>query len=446
MKLKNILFISLFSLLLFPSFSSASVWGSYFTEYLPWELFYTYSNVSSRSIPTYIDDSLNIHSTVNDSDYWIIWISDSYPEYFSELFWSKDNPWFFNVLYFNTINWRAYSALSNWFFICNYSLGSPDMVSVDRCSMSNSLSSSDFVSIANSSSLSRFIYRSSFYQYYWWPRLCFVFSSDESLAYCVAIPSTPYYQSSSFSSVDLVVQSVSNASSFVDSVNMDYVWNSPVKIKSSSSVYNLWMCPTILEIIRSYSLTENVCYSWFPLSSQFWDSSTFVAWQWLTVFDVYNLYSWWMSLQGWYDTYYEYYKNINSNVSIFSWNSKSLLWIFFARQTFWNWKGSYEILNYCNLIFSDLDYNATTCVASTGSIQLPDVHFSREDTINWIIWYRDTVLSSSWDSFSWDIFDAYEYSFNFWKSFTVVDWLPWILPWYVVVGFFAILLLYLVRR
>lgn len=230
----------------------------------------------------------------------------------------------------------------------------------------------------------------------------------------------------------------------------EFATTSPFTSKEppSNTVVNPWMCMTIWSIKKAYQLTDDVCYAWFNSSDMFWDSSTFVAGTWLTIFDVYDMYSGWMKLQGWYDTFYEYYKDINHNIDVFSWNSKALMGTFFARQTFWNNKSSFNILNYCHLIFSNLDDNATNCVASTWSIALPDVEQTREEQINAIIWqlWSGRVLSESWDSFTWDILDAYEYSFNFWKSFSAVQDVEPILPWYIIIGFLGIVLLYYLRR
>lgn len=200
-------------------------------------------------------------------------------------------------------------------------------------------------------------------------------------------------------------------------------------------------CPTVWQIKAHYNLIPSLCYAWFDSADS---PDTFVWWYWLDIYQVYELYSWNMSYQAWYDTYFAYYKDFWSHLDLFSWN-KLLMWTFFARNTFGKDLWSYELLNYCKLIIEWYNDNLSCCVADCT---IDDVWFSdkdKENILENILWSRTDILTQSWFD-TGDLSSVYDRSYWLFSSRTVPWWYAWILPSYIVIWFLGIVLLYFLRR
>jgi len=229
-------------------------------------------------------------------------------------------------------------------------------------------------------------------------------------------------------------------------INNAYIYDPPSvwSITTWTNVNNLPYCPTIWQIKQQYEqvygLTTDVCYAWFNTTDMRWDSSTYWQVQWTSIFDVYEMYSWWMEIKKWYDVYTEYYKNINTNTEQFSGKSKALVWTFMSRQLFWNNQSTYSILWYCQIITSNLDDNATTCTASTWAVNPNNIQPTAKDVIENIIkqpWntkivipWNTTINQSgqvNWDSVYADIINNEEMSRNIIEDlqeiYTEVTWI-----------------------
>lgn len=276
----------------FISFSFGGIVWTNYAEYEVDEVFYTFSSASYRNwqnIATYIDNQLNFHSSINWEDYNIFGYPDTwYWEYYNVLVWSAVSPWKFNLI--QSYN-SPKSAISTSLIRCDYSLGSPDLVSVDRCSNSTSVSIDDFVSIAESSSLSRIVFNSRVYQYLGL-RLCYVFNSND-YAYCLLLPNNNWYGWTSFSSSSLSLVNTTSASSFVWSTNVQYVWLSPIVSSSNSNIdYTIYQDFTtsddVLYFYQNYwGWDFDICYLWtndMSVNYTWW----FVRNSWYTIFDLYS--------------------------------------------------------------------------------------------------------------------------------------------------------------
>lgn len=246
-------------------------------------------------------------------------------------------------------------------------------------------------------------------------------------------------------------------------INNAYIYNPPSVWSNTTwtNVNNLPYCPTIWQIKQQYEeiygLTTDVCYAWFNTWDMRWDSSTYWQVQGVSIFDVYEMYSWWMEIQKWYDVYTEYYNNINTNTEQFSGKSKALVWTFMSRQIFGNNQSTYSILWYCQIITSNLDDNATTCTASTWAVNPNNIQPTAEDVIENIIkqpWNTEIVIpwnttinqsgQVNWNSVYADIIENSDISIrniikNLQQMYTKVTWIFekregvwWVIPWYLV--------------
>lgn len=218
---------------------------------------------------------------------------------------------------------------------------------------------------------------------------------------------------------------------------------SPLWSNTPSPVITDPVCPTVWQVKANYDLVPDICYSWFP--SNYTSDSVYIAWTWLSIKDVYELYSWWMSYQWWYDTYYEYYNHINDHLDIFEWH-KELMGAFLSRQIFSRWKSSNEILNYCHLILDWLQDSMSCCVAQCTLPWLQITDWYREDILENLIWgdYYYVKTQSWFDT--WTFSDVYSWFYWLFSRWTVSPWNNWILPWFIVIWFLGIVLLYFLRR
>lgn len=359
MKVKKYL-LWLFSLLFIPSFSSANV----ITGSIPWDFYNTQGSYSySYFIDKYLNFSTNTQFKLFFTTYqnWYIWTSG--PRSWA-LFW---NDW--KIAWYWNLAWQYSRIIKQWYYnsFCYSNLN--DYVSY--CVPSSQTSPWNYIE-----DIQTFYDLGAIYDSFYLntnnllPYLCFI-SNSRNIVSCFWFNLTNndsvFWDLNKFITSESILAWTPSSPWNFDQTKF---WLSSLVSSSHNNNINI-ICPTIWEIKKNSGLTKNVCYAWFTEDNIYWDSSTFTAWTWLNILQVYEMYSWWMNIQSRYETYREYYKNINSNTSQFENKSKALLGTFFARQTFWNNKTSYQILNYCNLELSNLPDNATTCTANTWWIHLP---------------------------------------------------------------------------
>lgn len=232
-----------------------------------------------------------------------------------------------------------------------------------------------------------------------------------------------------------------------------------------NSLYNKWY-------------RKQLCYWWFWLDDLFltWSSSFswIVAWSGATVFDLFNIYSWWLDFNTWYDNNYldyiylkefrDYYEYSN-----FLDKSKWLVWLWLVRDSFFKWS-DFNTSNYkffCNLV---INFPWSIDTSSDSALSFLDNSLS-ENLISDIIWDIDILIPTSWSAlgftiqnlcdswdlsgalcswdFSWynsDLWGSIQNSRNTWSLSWIKEWVIWLLPTYIIVWFFWILILYYLRR
>lgn len=346
----------LFSLLFVPKIVFGAMWNYYEFD-IPDTMIINNSSVLSFENLNFSSQYLN---TSMEHVFYVPWVKWQYNQNFWVFGYFDWKPYLY--LYCNNpYNWSKCSSFE-WFVqkICVKPVSKFDITKYNSCN----LYSDDVSAFTNAWWFTNWVV------FYWnWnsnydPTIfCF---SDSINYYCMW--AWPYSWESNYSQLSWSLWIMSNNPDDINRIQ----WESSPFTRSSSDNNNInIICPTIWELKKNSGLTKNVCYAWFTENDIYGDNSTFTAWTWLNILQVYEMYSWWMNIQSRYETYREYYKNINSNTSQFENKSKALLGTFFTRQTFWNNKTSFQILNYCNLELSNLPDNATTCTANTWSTSLP---------------------------------------------------------------------------
>lgn len=249
----------------------------------------------------------------------------------------------------------------------------------------------------------------------------------------------------------------------------DYMWVQPVY----NTLYKEWY-------------RQQMCYWWFAIDDLFWtwnsSFSNIQAWTWAFVFDLFSLYSWWSNFIDWYDNNYLDYLYLESfqdqyEYEKYIWKSKGLVWLWIVRNAyFWTWRSNFNTSKYKLFCEYVRDYSWLLDTHDDTPMWIIDNTLS-EELINSIVWDINILIPVSWSSLdvmvqslveqgylSWDFsscmsWDSYASCFDessYWDSIkwaydtfnTVYDNFdfPWILPSYIIVWFFSILLLYYLRR
>lgn len=265
--------------------------------------------------------------------------------------------------------------------------------------------------------------------------------------------------------------------SSLDFASLNISENKPGTTNKVDYYYSTWSCPTVWQLKASSNLTPAVCYAWYDgdLIYTAWENTTIQAWSWLNIFETYDLFSWNMTIQNWYDTYRTYYNNISFNPYPFYNKPKALLGLMVARQTAWltrwyNW--SYSILNYCYYVLNNTPDNQSTCVWSNVSTQYPWITITDQDKQDLVDSINDDYnVHHPW---SWSIFlNPSQWLWWWWSSWgdDQCDWIPclfekfyqmftssrvndvdfsqWgqgILPWYIALAFVIVVLFYVFKR
>lgn len=148
----------------------------------------------------------------------------------------------------------------------------------------------------------------------------------------------------------------------------------------------LWQCPTIKEILSTYSSNYNtwICYSATRLLTQTWIVNTTAQ----SIFELYPTFTWWLED---YNYYRQYCENVPTSVcrEAFSWNE--IKWSLLNKTPENNPIGVYQ---YCHLQLNIEDKNATTCVLSTWSYYATWVDEAIEEEIQWNQSVLDIMLNS----------------------------------------------------
>jgi len=300
-----------------------------------------------------------------------------------------------------------------------------------------------------------------------------------------------YYNNSSAyeSSICLIFDSFDSAFCFYDNQNRvavnwltvnpaefnnDLVWNSPWVSNSSqwwqvfipstwsdlnwNIVLNSWYTNSdMVDWFECVGLQPSLCYWWFDInnifdpSEQFEDFTWYIAGQGATIFDIYNLYSWnFTSLNQFLNTVLSRYQNWQINS--FKTEPKALLMLWAQMNTAW-FKTSY-IASYCNLLLNENNNNLYTW-NSVDDLRVQSCLKSKKvwDSLkNWWndIWFQTSI---SWIFTWWDVdFDPDTFFSNIMDTIDInlnqnlSWWIVWLLPWYIVLIFLALVFIRLITH
>lgn len=250
-------------------------------------------------------------------------------------------------------------------------------------------------------------------------------------------------------------------------------WNSD----SSNNSWILYSNQNVYNSLYKKWYRKQLCYWWFWLNDLFmtWSSSFswIVAWSGANVFELFNTYSWWLDFNTWYDNNYLDYLYLKTFKDSYEYEwfldkSKGLVWLWIVRDSFFKWD-SFNTSNYhyfCNLV---INFPWSIDTSHDSALSILDNSLS-EDLISDIIWDIDILIPTSWSALgftiknlceSWDLTGALcswnldddtdlwgsiQNSRNTWSLSWIREWVKWLLPTYIIIWFFWILILYYLRR
>ena len=220
-------------------------------------------------------------------------------------------------------------------------------------------------------------------------------------------------------------------------------------VNSAQNLYNTYV---------SMWYSDNLCYWWFALDDLFstWNSNfrDISVWNWATIFQLYDTYSWGLAFSKWYNDYfvdYSFFIDYNDYYP-FVWKSRWLLGMYLIHESFFKWDHLDP-----NLLYSFCAFSLTND-SNINKTQTP-LDIINDTILNnslvglvWDIWIRIPVSWSALDivanSVSWytNFEDLWSWAYNAINSLQPVSSWSWALPAYIWLWFLAFCLLYLMKK
>lgn len=467
MKLKNLLIIWLFSLLFIPSFSSAEVL-QYFSPFTisnkAWSVYYSQDVV--------INADLSFETTSNNItiDNVLYLRSDGSTN------WSR--PF---VLVFGRKNWKlysfynAYTSSSNYIrwqgFIDNFWLCSSVWCNLTDSfdSIKSFINNNSIVWLALENGATNWSNQWLVWNTSYPSSLCFISTNSETPYLCFTRGSVSSWGSTLIDSLDFSVSNWKDISSW------DWFFdNTPF----GANYWRLWDWFTIDSVYNSYAenwYTKSLCFSDFSIDNIYfsWDISEFFEtdledseyFTWASLFDLRDVYfsgdvNYFVSQLNWYFNMYKY-----NNIISWYYRNKSK-WLYYIAYkwnvAFPNFDSSFysDLVNYCSfaVVKSSLDWGSIFDNSLINWWDLPEGVKSKLESdfpvfvcaegsafCDWVfeVWWWWWWWGSRIATYS-DLYNSFFSSLSSNKSLGY-SW-EGILPYYIVLGFIAFVLLYWLRR
>lgn len=270
------------------------------------------------------------------------------------------------------------------------------------------------------------------------------------------------------------------------SLETSWIWSAPWQFWYNNEVPTTWWIwspvvneQTTFNALYNQWYRSQMCYWWFGLDDLVLTGDYSFSWiqlnSWATIFELYDVYSWWKSFVNWYDDNYIDYLYLSSfhnseDLAYFLWKSKWLVWLWIVRETLFAWDEkdfrSFWLRTFCQYYFSWV-WLSTDISPGLTNEQIQNSIFNDIVSDIWVLipipWSPlDQLFENATDDWSidpnclsWDLNSCltqswFENSLDLmWRSWSVAwikEGVDWILPGYIVIWFLWILLLYYIRR
>lgn len=401
-----------------------------------------------------------------------IWIPDYSQRY--TLFWNSSN--LLDIIYDLNTYWNRVDLVS-LNYLCKYNWNDYTWA-VNHCfgSSSNYVYTTDsFYSTVVSNNLQSegFLYMpyrysndsyNSYNSYWMWGLLCLKYTNTY---YCVNM----WWNWSSDSYWNVIQSWIAPKWNWLEYYSYMFsnspIWSSSWGWSSSTPSYQdpVAVNSKIYQIFVQQWYSDNLCYWGYSLdniltTSTWFDLSDIRLWSGANIFELYNVYSWGLTFVNWYDTYFQYfnYARFSENYGTFNWKSKGLLWLMATKQAVNSSFDSTSIQNFCRLVINWL--YETPVQTPIGIINDTVAEWQLSEVV-WNIGYTPpaswsnidiivNTLIEQWviDWYSWaeDLADFYVRYQDKLNQLRVKVWESWVLPWYITLWFFAILMLYFFKK